>query len=245
MKHVVYIFLLTVLVSCKTQNLFVESGKKTDRNTSDSCFQYNATYQYAIREDDKLSISVWGQDEVSVGSVYGIYNSNEVYGKWLLVDIDGNIEMPKIGRFYAKGKTVIELRDTLRVLLSKWILNPVVDVKVLNKEITVLGEIKNPGVIKVDKDRNNLMELIGHSGGFEFYADLKRVKVLRQEGVNVRVTNINLTNDGNFDAKNIQLHPGDVVIVPSKKHKAFDKRIATIIPFTTAISAAAILFKLL
>lgn len=245
MKNVFYIFLLVLLFSCKTQNLFVESSKKTDKTESDSCFRYDAEYQYTIRQDDKLSISVWGQDEVSVGSVYGIYNSNEVYGKWLLVDVDGNIEMPKIGRFQAKGKTVIALRDTLRVLLSKWIVNPVVDVKVLNKEITVLGEIKNPGVIKVDKDRNNLMELIGHSGGFEFYADLKRVKVLRQEGLNVRVTNINLTKGGNFDTKNIQLHPGDVVIVPSKKHKAFDKRIATIIPFTTAISAAAILFKLL
>lgn len=245
MKTVFYILLLTVFASCKTQNLFVENSKKTDRAVSDSCFHYDPEYQYTIRQDDKLSISVWGQDEVSVGSVYGIYNSNEVYGKWLLVDIDGNIEMPKIGRFHAQGKTVIELRDTLRVLLSKWIVSPVVDVKVLNKEITVLGEIKNPGVIKVDKDRNNLMELIGHSGGFEFYADLKRVKVLRQEGVNVRVTNINLTKDGNFETKNVQLHPGDVVIVPSKKHKAFDKRIATIIPFTTAISAAAILFKLL
>lgn len=245
MKNVFYILLLITLVSCKTQNLFVENSKKNNTAQSDSCFQYDAEYQYTVRQDDKLSISVWGQDEVSVGSVYGIYNSNEVYGKWLLVDVDGNIEMPKIGRFQAKGKTVIELRDTLRVLLSKWIVNPVVDVKVLNKEITVLGEIKNPGVIKVDKDRNNLMELIGHSGGFEFYADLKRVKVLRQEGMNVRVTNINLTTSGNFDTKNIQLHPGDVVIVPSKKHKAFDKRIATIIPFTTAISAAAILFKLL
>lgn len=245
MKNLFYIVLLTVFASCKTQNLFVEHSKKNNHNELDSCFQYDAAYQYTIRQDDKLSISVWGQDEVSVGSVYGIYNSNEVYGKWLLVDIDGNIEMPKIGRFSAKGKTVIELRDTLRILLSKWIVNPVVDVKVLNKEITVLGEIKNPGVVKVDKDRNNLMELIGHSGGFEFYADLKRVKVLRQEGVNVRVTNINLTKGGNVETKNIQLHPGDVVIVPSKKHKAFDKRIATIIPFTTAISAAAIIFKLL
>lgn len=247
MKTLLYISLLFILVSCRTQNLFVQktAPKVKAFTTEDSSFIFDPLYEYTIRKDDKLSVSVWGQDEVSVGSVYGIYNSNEVYGKWLLVDINGNIEMPKIGLFHAEGKTVIDLRDTLKTMLAKWIVNPVVDVKVLNKEITVLGEIKNPGVIKIDKDRNYLMELIGHSGGFDFYADLKRIKVLRQEGPNVRVTNINLTQDGDFLTKNILLHPGDVVIVPSKKHKAFDKRIATIIPFTTAISAAAIIFKLL
>jgi polysaccharide export outer membrane protein len=116
-----------------------------------------------------------------------------------------------------------------------------VDVKVLNKEITVLGEVRDPQVIQVDKDRNSLLEMVTRSGGFDFYANLKYVKVLRQEGPNVRVANINLTKSGNYLKRNIQLYPGDIVIVPSKKNKEFDKRVSTIIPFTTTITAAAIL----
>jgi polysaccharide export outer membrane protein len=120
----------------------------------------------------------------------------------------------------------------------------VVDVKVLNKEITILGEVRNPNTIQVDKDHNNLLELISKTGGFDFYANLKCIKILRQEGKDVRVTNINLTNVTDLLNQNILLHPGDIVIVPSKKYKEFDKRVSTIIPFTTTVSAAAILMKL-
>ena len=93
----------------------------------------------------------------------------------------------------------------------------------------------------VDKDRNTLLEMITRTGGFEFYANLKSIKILRQEGEDVRITNIDLTKPDNILNKNIQLHPGDIVIVPSKKNKEFDRRVSIIIPFTTTISAAAII----
>ncbi len=207
-------------------------------------FSYDENYQYKIRKDDKISISVWGEDNLSVGSVYGIYDSNEVYGKWLLVDADGNIEVPKIGTKNVVGKTVPELKEEIKKELTKWLVTPVVDVKVLNKEITILGEVRNPNTIQVDKDKNNLFELISKTGGFDFYANLKSIKILRQEGVNVKVTNIDLTKSDDILNTNILLHPGDIVIVPSKKNKEFDKRISTIIPFTTTVSAAAIIMGL-
>lgn len=242
MKNIYLIIYLSMLLfSCKTQNLFVEA--KGDKIV-DSLFCYNEGYQYKIRKDDKISISVWGQEDFSIGSVYGIYNSNEVYGKWLMVDADGNIEVPKLGTKHVYGETIIQIKDSLKKELKKWIINPVVDVRVLNKEITVLGEVKTPGVVNVDKDHNSLVELIGKTGGFEFYANLKHIKIIRQEGSDVRITNLDLTHAADYVNKNILLHPGDIVIVPSKRYKEFDKRISVIIPFTTAISAAAIILKL-
>ncbi|WP_068943326.1 polysaccharide biosynthesis/export family protein [Chryseobacterium timonianum] len=238
---VILLFLLLLLSSCKTQNLFEE--KKPTENKAD--FKYQDTYQYQIRKDDKITLSVWGQDDLSVGSVYGIYNSNEVYGKWLLVDKNGNIELPRLGTTYVVGKTIPELKEEIKDKLKRWLVTPIVDIKVVNKEITVLGEVKSPAVIHVDKDQNTLMEIISESGGFESYANLKSVKILRQEGENVRVTNIDMTTPGDFSYQNTQLHPGDFVIVPSKKSKDFDKRISTIIPFATAATAATLLIGLL
>lgn len=244
MKSAITIFLILVLLtSCKTYNLLGDASATGGSSTLDSTFLYKADYQHTIRKDDKINISVWGQDDLSVGSVYGIYNSNEVYGKWLLVDVDGNVSIPKLGVFHVLGMTVPALKDTLRIRYGKWIQTPVVDVKVMNKEITVLGEVRNPGVFQVDKDQNTLLELISKTGGMEFYANMKSVKVLRQEGDQVKVAHINLAQAGDFNQQNIQLHPGDVVIVSSKRNKEFDKRIATIIPFATAITAAVILLK--
>jgi polysaccharide export outer membrane protein len=241
MKIIIKIFLVSILfTSCKTYNLF--ETKEPVKDTV--AFSYEKNYQYKIRKDDKISLSVWGEENLSVGSVYGIYNSNEVYGKWLLVDANGNIEIPKIGTTNVLDKTIPELKETIKLGLQKWIINPIVDVKVLNKEITILGEVRNPNVINVEKDQNSLLEMISKSGGFEFYANMRAVKILRQEGENVRVTNIDLTNPNDILNRNIQLHPGDIVIVPSKKNKEFDKRISVIIPFTSTVTAAAILIGL-
>jgi len=242
MKKIVFLLIIALFFcACKTQNLLVD---KTQTNDNES-FQYDTDYQYTIRTDDKISISVWGEDNLSVGSVYGIYNSNEVYGKWLMVDTNGTIEMPKIGTINVLGKTIPELKELLKTDLKKWLVNPIVDVKVLNKEIIVLGEVRNPNTVAIDKDHVSLLEMISKTGGFEFYANLKSVKILRQEGKNVKVTNLDLTLGDNIVNRNIQLHPGDIVIVPSKKNKDFDKRIATIIPLTTTISAAAIIMGVL
>jgi len=241
MRYYTSVFLLILLMSsCKTQNLFETKQKKDDK----TYFAYDENYQYKIRKNDKITISVAGEDEMSVGSEYGIYNSNEVYGKWIMVDANGNIEIPKIGTTNVLGKTLPEFKEYIRLKLKQWLLFPVVDVKVLNKEISILGEVRNPNTFQVDRDNVNLLEIITKSGGFDFYANLKSVKILRQEGENVRVTNINLTKLEDFTNQNIILHPSDIVIVPSRKFKDFDKRISTIIPFTSTVSAAAILIKL-
>ncbi len=243
MRYLVIIGLASLLYSCKTPNLFIEPGKQRNNDIAllDSAFFYNPDYQYHIRRDDKITVSVWEQDDLSVGSVYGIYNSNEVYGKWLLVDANGNIEIPKLGTTNVLNKTVIELKDSLKQCFSRWLVNPIVDVKVLNKEISVLGEVREPQIVQVDKDNNTLLEIIAKCNGFDSFADLEYVKILRQEGEHVRVANLDLTKSGYYLMKNIQLYAGDVVIVPSKKYKEFDRRVSNIIPFTTTITAAAIL----
>lgn len=246
MKALLLIFGLVLgTSSCKTYNLLEEKKSLAKQPSLDSTFLYNPDYQYRIRKDDKINLSVWGQDDLSVGSVYGIYNSNEVYGKWLLVDGHGNISVPKLGVFNVLGLTLAEMKDTLTSRFGKWIQNPVVDVKVMNREITVLGEVRNPGVVLLDKEQNRLLELLSKTGGIEFYGNLKKVKVLRQQGADVKIAHIDLSKSGQYSEQNIQLQPGDVVIVSSKKHKEFEKRISTIIPFSTALTAAAILLTTL
>ncbi len=247
MKLFFFILTLFVLLACRTSNLFVEPRveRKASILTLDSAFAFKKDYQYSIRKNDKLNISVWGQDELSVGSIYGVYSSNEVYGKWLLVDANGNIEIPKIGSKKVEGLSVIQLKDTLKAYFGVWVLNPIIDVKVMNKEITVMGEVRTPQTMVIDKESNNLLEVVSRAGGFEFYANLKYVKILRPFGDSVLVENINLKKSGNLMSKNIQVYPGDIVIVPSKRNKEFDKRISTIVPFTSTVSSIAVLFGLL
>ncbi len=234
---------MVLLASCKTQNLMVTSKKDThyQHQVLDSEFLYCAEYEYRIGKDDKISMSMWGHDDMSVGSLFGIYNSNEVYGKWVMVDASGRITLPKLGDFHIQGMTVTEAKDSLRRLYSKWIVNPVIEVKVLNKEITILGELKTPGKYLVEKDMNSLLDIIARAGDFEPYADKRSVKIIRQSAIGVKMINVDLTKADNYFNRNLLLHPGDLVIVPSKKSKDFEKRISAIIPIASSTTAAAIL----
>ena len=144
--------LLGLLASCKTNNLFKtesHAGVKTDS----SFFQVTDAYQYRIRQNDKMNISIWNNDDISVGSIFGIYNSSEGYGKWLMVDANGKIPIPQVGDIKVEGLTVLEAKALLEQTLSKTIVHPVIDIKILNKEVTMLGEVKNPGKIQLEKDK--------------------------------------------------------------------------------------------
>lgn len=237
-------FLLAVIIfaSCHTQNMFVKEYNSKDHSftAQDSLLYNNENYEYTIRKDDKISISVWGHDDLSVGSTYGIYNSNEVYGKWLMVDAQGSIEVPKFGTMNVEHLTIPQLKSRLKDSLTVLLVNPIVDVKVLNREISLLGEFRDPATVTVDREKNYLLDMIARVGGFDQYANIEAIKVFRQVGPDTHLLSIDLTYNGNYRYKNIPLYPGDIVIVPSKSYKEFDRRISTIIPFTSALTSAAI-----
>jgi len=240
MRHIlIAILTLFLFSSCKTHNLY------TNRREVNKSFNYDPNYQYRIRVDDKISMSVWGEDNLSVGTIYGVYNSSEVTGKWMMVDHNGNIELPQLGTLYVLGKTVPELKEELKQKFKKWLVEPIVDAKVINKQIAIVGEVIHPDVMIVDKDHYNILEIVSKAGGFDFYANLKKIKILRQEGDNYVVTNIDMTKSNDIINNNIFLHPSDIVIVPSRKSKNFDKRIAALIPVTSTVGAAAILMNLI
>ena len=76
-----------------------------------------------------------------------------------------------------KGITFNSNEEMIKNELKKWLINPIVDIKVLNKEIIVLGEVRNPNTVAIDKDHVSLLEMISKTGGFEFYANLKLIKI--------------------------------------------------------------------
>jgi polysaccharide export outer membrane protein len=231
------------LCSCKTQVLFEQS--KDTPSQSDSLFlKVTSGNQYVIRKNDKLNISIWNNDDISVGSIYGIYNSDPGYGKWLLVDENGEIAIPRLGNLKVKGLTIIQLREMLRQKLSETIKQPIIDIKVLNKEVTILGQIKTPGQIHLEKENYTLTDIISMAGDFDLYSDKSKIQVIREINDTPRSIKVNLTTMKGFQNNNIQILPGDIVYVTPRKAQQWDKRAGSIIiPAASAITAMLLIFK--
>ena len=208
-------------------------------------FAYDPNYVYTLKKDDKINISIWDHDDMSVGSIYGIYNSNEVYGKWLMLDADGNVEVPKLGTVNLMGLTVAQAKQKLSTELKKWIVNPIVEVKVLNKEVTILGELKTPGKYLLEKDEYTLLDIIAKAGDLDFYAEKRKIEIIRNVDGKPVSHVVDLTKVDNLISANVQIHPGDIIYVPSRSGKHWDRRAgSTVVPIASVISTAVLIWGL-
>lgn len=230
-----FVILCLILNSCKTINIF----QSNDLRSSDELIAMGFEPHHLI-PGDKVTISVWKHDDLSVGSVFNIYNTNESFGKWVMVSADTCLVIPSVGHFNVRDLTIETLRDSIVSRLIVDILNPIVVVKVLNKTVTVLGEVKSPGNFILEKDKTSLTEIIGSCEGLLPYADVEHVEIIRDNNSYL----IDLTISGNRSANNIFLKSGDVVKVPSLKGKKLDQKAPTIIPFTSALTSVAVLLSI-
>lgn len=235
-----FVMLLMITIgfsSCGNSNLFQSETPSASGRELQELFKEQ---EQVIATDDKISVSIWNHDDLSVGSVFGIYNSNEVYGKWVLVDSEGFVTLPKIGKVKIGGLTTVEAAEKLKNPYSKFIIDPVIVVKVLNREVTVLGEVATPGNYLLEKEKNSLFELLGRAGGLNYYGNTKEVKLIRDD----KEYDLNLTDMGEFVQNNIMLRKGDIVYVPTKKGKNLDKKAPTIISIASVATTLVVVVTL-
>ncbi len=134
-----------------------------------------------------------------------------------LVDSNGEIEMPLIGRVKVAGLTTKETSDTLRTLLEKYLEAPTIRVYLKSFKITILGEVKLPGVYYIQNEKVSLPEALGLAGDMTIYGARKEVQVIREIDNNRVFINADMTRRELFSTNAYFLRPNDIVYVPAGK----------------------------
>ena len=96
---------------------------------------------------------------------------------------DGKISLPLIGEMPASGKTARDLQKEIALRLKQFVADPTVTVvvkEVNSPKVSVLGEVKNPGMYKI-KDRATLLDAIALAGGLTEYAKKNKIVVIRTD----------------------------------------------------------------
>jgi polysaccharide export outer membrane protein len=133
---------------------------------------------YLVGPQDILLVTVWDHPEITLP--LGQYRTDAATG--MVVDEEGLLYFPYIGRVKVGGLTVVQVRDTLTSRLSKVLKLPQVDVKVVlfrSQKAYVGGEVKNPGVHNITDVPFTLAEAVNRAGGFLPSADQSRVTLSR------------------------------------------------------------------
>lgn len=113
-------------------------------------------------------------------SVKGMPASDEGSGKGYLVDIDGFIDFPVLGKINVTGQNRVQVADVIRERLRSYVNNPRVNVKIMNHKVTMLGEISSPGVYPISSDRLSLDEAIAMAGDLTTTTKLDKIRVIRE-----------------------------------------------------------------
>ncbi|SJZ99294.1 polysaccharide biosynthesis/export family protein [Sediminibacterium ginsengisoli] len=136
-----------------------------------------------------------------------------------LVDMDGQIAMPVIGKIKAAGLTRGELAKTVEAKIADYVKNPNVLVRYLQFKVNVIGEVKAPGTKSFNTDRVTLLDALSASGDLTDFGKRENVRVFRETNGERKVYEVDLRNASFFQSPAYQLQQNDVVYVDAINNK--------------------------
>lgn len=222
LTSVLLFFILLTCASCVSQKkmIYLQGADYLQDNPQ----QIKENFELKIQSDDQLAISISSKDKeliepfnnsTLIGSGSSQYSA-QAGVSYFQVDKDGNIEFPIFGTLKASGLTRMELAKELenRLISQNYIKDPQVSVKIMSFKVTVLGEVKAPGVQNVTGERLTLLEALGMAGDLLPSAKRENIMVIREEDGKRKSYMVDLTSS--YDVLNSPcyfLQQNDVVYV--------------------------------
>jgi polysaccharide export outer membrane protein len=224
-KKIIFIlFLCFFLCSCThKKNLIYFQG--SIKNS-----EINKSYTPILRPDDLLSITIMGLDidavrpfnlpvNTSVNQNMGGYTQGTPSPPGYLIDSNGNIDFPVIGKIKLGGLNRGVAIDLLKEQLKPYLNNPTIILRILNYKITVLGEVRNPGTFTIPNERITLLEALGIAGDLQITGMRKNILVIREVDGKRIETIVDLTSKELFSSPVFYLQQNDIVYVEPNRAK--------------------------
>jgi polysaccharide export outer membrane protein len=221
-------FAALTFTSCsykQQQLLFQQQTAATDTGKINSS-SGSGTSEYLIKSQDILQIrnlqnARYIVDEVpnaaaGGGSGGGATIAGE--GQTYQVEDDGTVALPLIGHVPVAGLTRVQAQKLVEDMYRKNVLvNPIIDLKITNLKVTVLGEIRAPGNYQLIKDKTNLVELLGQAGGLTDRANEKTIKIIRGDPKNPQVMEVDLNKLATLADPRIVLQNNDIIYIAQNR----------------------------
>lgn len=218
------------LFSCKSPKKLTQQAIYF-KEISDSMLQKAASrYEPILQTGDILSIVVATPNEASAklfnqptaaqssgGSETTSLGGSNMSG--YLIDENGNITMPYIGRVKAAGLKRFELTETLESKLKQYIDSASVTVRLNNYRVTILGEVARPGTYSIPSERVTILDAIGLAGDLTIYGKRNNIRVIRQTDDIKQTATLDINKGDIFNSPFYYLRQNDIVYVEMNDSK--------------------------
>lgn len=173
-----------------------------------------------IQPDDVLTIRI-SAPEQEAALPFNLTKSVSTQGMVLgnveletyLVSPEGTIIFPVIGTVEVEGLTNIELAKKISGQISEYVKDPIVNVRILNFQISVLGEVNNPGTFYIEDDHITLSKALGMAGDLTIFGKRDNILVMGEEGDHKTYAYLDLTDANVVNNPHYNLRQNDVIYV--------------------------------
>lgn len=258
LKKYYFIIVCVCLCSCNAykdvpyfQNLDLKGPvKETIDNTTQITIQPNDLLGIYISSNDPKAAAVFNNNLARMNGNASDNTPdnplNPIIG--YLVDADGTIHFPVLGAMKVTGLTTAALRDQLtKELANTYLKDPVVNVRIINFKISVLGDVERPNVYSIQDERVTILQALALAGDLNVTAKRKNVLLIREVDGKREYVPIDLTSKALFTSPYYYLKNNDQIYVDPGRAKYglvdVGARNAGII--ISALSVVAIMFSTL
>ena len=159
---------LTILCALIVVSLGVVPAAQAQQHPSSAAIQAYGDSEFRLGPDDVIEVTIYQDKELD---------------RTVPVRPDGKISLPLIGEMPASGKTVTDLQKEIAQKLKQFVADPTVTVvvkEVNSPKVSVTGEVKNPGMYKINY-RATLLDAIALAGGTTEYAKRGKIVIFRTD----------------------------------------------------------------
>mgnify|MGYP001246431678 CR=1 FL=1 len=215
-------FLVFILSSCITNRdlEYIRSNKEINNikvNKQD----------YRLQIGDLISVQI----STTTEQQHDFFNKEKTYNSQLmmqnpymygyLIKEDGNLYLPSFGVVKAEGFTLRELENVIKQIAISYFEQPVVKLNIVNFEISVLGEVNNPGTFTIVNPKVNILYALSLAGDMTQFGNRDQVKIIRNENKLNRVFYVDLTNQEVLNNSDFMLQPNDIIYVAPLRKKFY------------------------
>ncbi len=218
-------FLLFVFSSCITNwDLeYIQSNEEAytvEQNKKDYRLQKGDLISVQISTTTEQQHDFFNKENTSNSQL--MLENPYLYG--YLIKEDGNLDLPSFGIIKAEGFTLRELENVIKQIAVSYFEQPVVKLNIVNFEVSVLGEVNNPGTFKIVHPEVNVLYALSLAGDITQFGNRRKIKIVRTKNSISKVFYINLTDNKILTSSDFFLQPNDIIYVPpfTKKFYAFN-----------------------
>ena len=226
-KYMLLFVMAAVLSSCTSSKKITYFQNITSLNE-----RISSNYEATLKADDLLLIMVSSSNPDAavpfnlpiVGVMNSTNTSSDVVGGQMqyqsyLVNALGEIEFPVIGSVKVGGLTRTKAMEELYAELKKYIKDPIINMRILNYKVSVMGEVVQPGVFNVLTERITLPEALSRAGDLTIYGNRKNILIVREVDGKKTHNFVDITSSDFINSPFYYLSQNDLVYVEPNRTK--------------------------